>query len=48
LTETQPGIVGKADFFLENSDLPFEHGIYYTPTPPVKRFIYDLDQLSGG
>ncbi len=34
--------------YLENSDLPFDHGIYYTPTPPTKRFIYDLEQLSGG
>jgi structural maintenance of chromosome 1 len=33
---------------MENSELPFENGIYYTPTPPAKRMIYDLDQLSGG
>jgi structural maintenance of chromosome 1 len=33
---------------MENSELPFDYGIYYTPTPPTKRMIYDLDQLSGG
>lgn len=48
LTEIQPGVAGKADLYLENSQVPFDHGIYFTPTPPTKRFIYDLEQLSGG
>ena len=48
LTETQSGVAGKADLYMENSELPFDHGIYYMPTPPTKRMIYDLDQLSGG
>lgn len=49
LTETSdPRIFGHADLFLESQDLPFEHGIYFSPTPPTKRFVYDLEQLSGG
>lgn len=48
LTEIQPGVSGKADMYLENTQVPFDHGIYFTPTPPTKRFIYDLEQLSGG
>jgi structural maintenance of chromosome 1 len=28
--------------------LPFDFGVYFTPTPPTKRFVYDLEQLSGG
>jgi structural maintenance of chromosome 1 len=35
-------------FHLESEEEPFDHGIYYTPTPPTKRFVYDLEQLSGG
>jgi structural maintenance of chromosome 1 len=23
-------------------------GVYFSPTPPSKRFVYDIDQLSGG
>jgi chromosome segregation ATPase len=48
LTELQPGVAGKADLYLENSEIPFDNGVYFTPTPPNKRYIYDLEQLSGG
>jgi chromosome segregation ATPase len=48
LTEMGTGTYGRADLYLENSDLPFDNGVYYTPTPPNKRYVYDLEQLSGG
>ena len=36
------------DLHIENGEYPFEHGVYFSPTPPTKRFVYDLEQLSGG
>ena len=33
---------------MENESFPCDEGLYYTPIPPTKRFVYDLDQLSGG
>ena len=48
LTENSDGVPGKMDLYLENEDFPCDDGIYYFPTPPTKRFVYDLDQLSGG
>lgn len=49
LTEASDSkVYGHADLFLENQDQPFLGGIYYSPTPPSKRFVYDVDQLSGG
>ena len=33
---------------MENENFPCDEGLYYTPVPPTKRFVYDLDQLSGG
>jgi structural maintenance of chromosome 1 len=48
LTENSDGVPGKVDLYLENEDFPCDDGIYYFPTPPTKRFVYDLDQLSGG
>lgn len=48
LTENNDGFVGKVDLYLENEENPCEEGVYYYPTPPSKRFVYDLDQLSGG
>ena len=44
----QKRATGKVDIFLENEAFPCEGGFYYTPIPPTKRYIYDLDQLSGG
>lgn len=48
LTQIAGGAHGRADLYLENSDLPFDNGVYFTPTPPNKRYVYDLEQLSGG
>jgi structural maintenance of chromosome 1 len=48
LTEQEDGSTGTVNFHMESEDEPFEHGIYFTPTPPTKRFVYDLEQLSGG
>ena len=33
---------GNVDLFVEDERIPFEKGIYFTPTPPTKRFVYDL------
>ena len=49
LTETSDSkVYGHADLYLEDQEQPFMGGIYYSPTPPSKRFVYDVDQLSGG
>ena len=42
LTEQPDGTTGKVDIFVENEEIPFESGMYVSPTPPSKRFIYDL------
>lgn len=34
--------------YLEDSQVPFNGGIIFSPTPPTKRFVYDVEQLSGG
>ena len=47
LTERQNGS-GRVDIYMENESFPCDEGLYYTPIPPTKRFVYDLDQLSGG
>lgn len=47
LTERENGS-GRVDIFMENEAFPCDEGLYYTPVPPTKRFVYDLDQLSGG
>jgi structural maintenance of chromosome 1 len=47
LTERDSGS-GRVDIFMENEAFPCDDGLYYTPVPPTKRFVYDLDQLSGG
>jgi structural maintenance of chromosome 1 len=48
LTENSDGVSGKVDIYLENEEFPCDEGVYFYPTPPTKRFVYDLDQLSGG
>jgi len=48
LTETKAGVTGKVDLFLENEEFPCDDGVYFYPNPPNKRFVYELDQLSGG
>lgn len=39
---------GRVDIFMENEVFPCDSGLYYAPVPPTKRYVYDLDQLSGG
>lgn len=46
LNGLNPG--GSAYIYTTNVDEPFLGDICYLPTPPGKRVIYDIDQLSGG
>lgn len=39
---------GHAILYVENNDEPYNGGVIYSPTPPQKRCMYELDQLSGG
>ena len=48
LTKQEDDMAGTAELHVENSEYPFEYGLYFSPTPPTKRFVYDLEQLSGG
>jgi structural maintenance of chromosome 1 len=48
LTVLRDGTTGKADIFTEDDLNPFEKAVYFSPTPPTKRFVSDIDQLSGG
>lgn len=48
LTDVGQGVKGTADLYLENGEWPCDEGVYFYPNPPLKRFVYDLDQLSGG
>jgi structural maintenance of chromosome 1 len=43
---SNPG--GSAYIYATNEDEPYLGSICYLPTPPGKRVIYDIDQLSGG
>jgi structural maintenance of chromosome 1 len=43
---SNPG--GSAYIYATNEDEPYIGSICYLPTPPGKRVIYDIDQLSGG
>ena len=45
-SENSPG--GNAFIYNTNEDEPYNGNICYLPTPPGKRVIYDIDQLSGG
>ena len=36
------GTMGTIDLNVENESTPFDSEIYFTPTPPGKRFVYDL------
>ena len=40
-------MTGKAKLYMDR-DWPFDEGVYFSPTFPGSRFVYDLDQLSGG
>lgn len=39
---------GSAYIYNTNEDEPYLGNVCYLPTPPGKRVIYDIDQLSGG
>jgi structural maintenance of chromosome 1 len=39
---------GNALLYAEVIDEPYNGGIVYSPTPPGKRCMYEMDQLSGG
>lgn len=39
---------GNAFLYCSNEDEPYNGQIIYLPTPPGKRVIYDIEQLSGG
>lgn len=45
-SENSPG--GNAFIYNTNEDEPYNGNICYLPTPPGKRVIYDIEQLSGG
>jgi structural maintenance of chromosome 1 len=39
---------GNALLYLEDADEPYNGGVIYSPTPPGKRCMYEMEQLSGG
>ena len=39
---------GNAQLYLDNHEEPYNGGVIYSPTPPGKRCMYEMDQLSGG
>ena len=39
---------GNAYLYCSNEEEPFNGQVVYLPTPPGKRVIYDIEQLSGG
>lgn len=39
---------GNAMLYPENTEEPYAAGVVYSPTPPGKRCLYEMDQLSGG
>ena len=46
IKDNNPG--GNAYLYCSNEDEPFNGQVIYLPTPPGKRVIYDIEQLSGG
>ena len=44
--DNNPG--GNAYLYCSNEDEPYKGSVVYLPTPPGKRVIYDIEQLSGG
>ena len=44
--DNNPG--GNAYLYCSNEDEPYKGSVIYLPTPPGKRVIYDIEQLSGG
>lgn len=47
LTKSQHYMGGGANLTLENTEEPYEEGVKYHATPPLKKFR-DIEQLSGG
>jgi chromosome segregation ATPase len=45
-SDNNPG--GTAYIYNTNEDEPYNGNICYLPTPPGKKVIYDIEQLSGG
>ena len=39
---------GNALLYADNTEEPYNGGVIYSPTPPGKRCMYEMDQLSGG
>lgn len=39
---------GNALLYVDNTEEPYNGGVIYSPTPPCKRCMYEMDQLSGG
>lgn len=48
LTLNHDGVAGNIELYFEDEEFPCDEGLYFYPTPPAKRFVYDSDQLSGG
>ena len=46
IIDNNPG--GNAYLYCSNEEEPFNGQVIYLPTPPGKRVIYDIEQLSGG
>ena len=46
IKDNNPG--GNAYLYCSNEDEPYKGTVVYLPTPPGKRVIYDIEQLSGG
>ena len=46
IKDNNPG--GNAYLYCSNEEEPFNGQVIYLPTPPGKRVIYDIEQLSGG
>ena len=46
IKDNNPG--GNAYLYCSNEDEPYKGSVIYLPTPPGKRVIYDIEQLSGG
>ena len=39
---------GNALLYVDQTEEPYNGGVIYSPTPPCKRCMYEMDQLSGG
>jgi structural maintenance of chromosome 1 len=46
--ESNLGLGGSAQLYLDDRVTPFDKTMHYYPCPPDKRNVYDISQLSGG